>query len=84
MDEKAARRDRFNWRLPFYAAIGALILFVPIMIYDNDVGEMLYIFVAAPAISFIFLVVAIRKKQLRGLSVLSMLVGYWPSPGACS
>jgi cell division protein FtsW (lipid II flippase) len=77
MDEKTAKRDRFNWRFTFYAALGAMILFVAIMIYNNDVGEMLYIFVAAPAISFIFLVVATRKKQLPGLSVLSMLVAYW-------
>jgi hypothetical protein len=76
MDEKAARRGRFNWRLPFYVAIGALMLFVPIMIYFVDVGEMLYIFVAAPIISAIFVVVAIRKGS-RGLAVLSMLVVYW-------
>lgn len=72
-------RNRFNWHLPLYAAVGALILFVPIIIYaiDIDIGEMLYIFVVAPIISIILLVVAIRKKRLRGLAVLSMLVVYW-------
>ncbi len=76
MDEKTARRDRFDWRLSLYAAVGALILFVPIMIYGMDIVEMLYLIVAAPIISFILLVVAIRRKGLRGLAVLSMLVVY--------
>lgn len=73
---KAAKQDRFNWWLPFYAAIGALILFVPIMIYGNDIEEMSYIFVAAPIISFIVFVVVIYKRGRRRLAVLSMLVVY--------
>ena len=74
MDEKTAKRDRFDWRLPFYAAGSALILFVPIMMYGIEIA---YIFVAVPIISFILLAVAIRKKGFRGLAVFSMLVVYW-------
>lgn len=77
MDEKKAKRDRFDSRFPFYGAVGALVLFVPIMIYGDDVGEMLYLFVAAPTISFILLVATIRKKRRWRLAVLSMLVVYW-------
>jgi hypothetical protein len=73
---QAAQRDRFNWLLPIYAALGALILFVPIMIYGDDIDEMLYIFVAAPIIGLILIVVAICKKGRRGLAVFGMLVVY--------
>lgn len=73
---KAEKEDRFNWWLPFIAAVGAIILFVPIMIYDFDIDEMLYIFIALPIISVIFLVVAILKKGLHRLTVLSMLIVY--------
>jgi hypothetical protein len=77
MDEQTAERDRFDWRLAFYAPVGALILFVPIMIYGIDIVEMLYLFVAVPTISIILLVVAIRQKGVRRLVVLSILVVYW-------
>jgi hypothetical protein len=75
---KAAKRDRFNWRLPFGAAVVAAILFLPVMIHGGD-SDVLYILVT-PVISFILLVVALahafRKKGHRGLAVLSMLVVY--------
>jgi len=77
MHDETVKCDRFDWRFPFYAAIGALILLVPIMIYGNDVGEIAYILVAAPIISLVILIVALRKKKLRRLAVLSMLVAYW-------
>jgi hypothetical protein len=72
MDVKTAKRDRFDWRLPLSAAIGALILFAPIMLYGGDAvaGEILYMFVAFPSVSLILLIVAIRKKGLRRLSGL--------------
>jgi hypothetical protein len=79
MDRGAATRDRFNWLLPFFAAIGALILFVPIIYFGGNSGILLVLF--APVISFTLLVVALihafRKRVLRGLAVLSMLVVYW-------
>jgi hypothetical protein len=78
MDEQTTKTCRFNWWLPFFGAMGAFILFIPVMIYGSD-SDALYIF-AAPVISFISLVVALvhafRKKRLRGLAVLSMLVVY--------
>jgi hypothetical protein len=81
MDEKTAQRDRFDWQLPVYAGVGALVSFVPIMIFGNDMGEFLYIVVAAPIITFVLLIFAIcvvfQKKRLLSLAVLSMLVVYW-------
>jgi hypothetical protein len=76
MVEKMTKGDRFNWRLPFYAAVGGLIVFLPIAIYGNGIDDLLYIFVGAPIVSLILLVVAIRKKRRQSLSVLSMLVVY--------
>ena len=77
MVEKIAERDRFNWWLPFYAAVGALILLLPLVIYAYDFGVIIYIVLAAPIICFIVLVttivVAIRKKRLKSLSILSIL-----------
>jgi hypothetical protein len=78
MAENNSSRDRFDWRLPLCAAIGALVLFAPIMFSGGDVvvGGLLYMFVAFPSISLISLIVALRKKGLRRLAVLSMLVVY--------
>jgi hypothetical protein len=75
MDKKTVEQDRFDRRLPFYAATGSLILFLPIVIFGSDIVEMLYLFVAIPSISVISLVVAVRKKGVR-LAVLSMLFVY--------
>jgi hypothetical protein len=76
MDENTARQHGFDWRLPLYAGVGALILFVPIMIYGIDLAEMAYIFIAGPIISLSLIAVAIFKKG-RFLAVLSMLATYW-------
>jgi hypothetical protein len=51
MDEKTAKRDRFDRQGPRYAAIGALMLFVLIVISGNDIIELLYIFVTVPIVS---------------------------------
>lgn len=77
MDEKKIKRDRFNWRLPFYAAAGALIIFLPLILYSFDLGEILYIVVVTPIISLTLLVIALCKRGRSGLVVLSMLVVYW-------
>jgi len=47
------------------------------MISGDDIDEMIYIIVAAPIISLIFLVFALRKKARRNPAVWSMLVVYW-------
>jgi energy-coupling factor transporter transmembrane protein EcfT len=79
MVEKTAEEDRFSWRLPPYAALGALIVFVPVAIWTSE--AIFYILVVAPIISLllgIFLLkAAIAKKPRRCLSMLSMLAIYW-------
>ncbi len=60
--------------------LGAVIVFLPFTVYAYDVGEILYIVVAAPVVLFILLVTAvvfaIRRRSRLSLSVLSMLVVY--------
>ena len=80
MVEKIIGEDRFNWRLPLCAAIGAIVVFLPIVTYRFDLGEFLYIFVVVPIISLILLVIAIviacYRNWLRSLAVLSMMAVY--------
>jgi hypothetical protein len=76
MDEKTARRDRFEWKLLCLAAVGALIIFAMIVVFRIDVFDMVYIFVVAPIISLTLIVVAVREKGRRRLEVLLMLVAY--------
>jgi hypothetical protein len=75
-----AAKNRFNWWLPFCGAAGALLLFVPVMVYGNDISEMLYIFIAAPVVSFVLLLIATvfanRKRKFRALAVMSMVAVY--------
>src|SRR5271156_3477332 len=72
--------DRFDWRLPLYAAVGALVLFVPVMVWGGDFFEFLYLLVVVPIISIVILIflinAAIRKNGLRSLAILSMLIVY--------
>jgi hypothetical protein len=79
MVETMAEGDRFNWRLPLYAALGALIVFVPVATWTSE--AIFYILVVAPIISLllgIFLLkAAIAKKPRRCLSMASMLAIYW-------
>jgi hypothetical protein len=75
MAETAAVANRFNWRLPLYAAVGAVIVFLPFVIYAYDIGELLYLLIAVPIVSLVLLIVFVVKK--RRLAVLAMLVVYW-------
>jgi hypothetical protein len=74
------RRDRCDWRLSLYAAVGALIFFVPVMVWGGDFLEFLYMLVVVPIVSVSVLVFvaleAVRKNRLRSVAILSMLVVY--------
>jgi hypothetical protein len=83
MDETAEKRDRIKWKLPFYSAVGALFLFIPVMIYgdDSDVLYFLIAFLIAVILLVVYLLVALvqifRNKKLPSLAVFSMLLVYW-------
>jgi hypothetical protein len=76
VDDGKDKRDQFEWRLLFYAAGAALFLFLPPLIYGFDIFEMLYIFVAVPIFTLILLIVAIRKKGSRRLTILGIALVY--------
>jgi hypothetical protein len=80
MAEKVIKNDHFDWRLPFYAAVVALIVFLPIATFGFNLGILLYIFVVIPIISLIWLVIAIVlacwRNRLLSLAILSMLAVY--------
>jgi hypothetical protein len=78
MLERTAEVDRLNWRLPLYAAVGACVVFLPIMVYGSaDVAVILYTFGAAPIIGTLLLVVvAVRWRQRQRLSALLALAAY--------
>jgi len=73
MDEKTDQRDRFNWRLPAFAAVGAAIAVASLIIIVDPIFVMMYLFIAAPIIAFFILIAAIVKKGRR-LELLSALV----------
>jgi hypothetical protein len=75
MVDKAAGESQFNWRLPPYAAVGAVIVFLPFIIYAYDIGEVLYLLIGVPIISLGLLIAVVFGKQR--LAVFSMLIVYW-------
>jgi hypothetical protein len=72
-----AEENRFHWQLPFFIALGSLLIFFPVTILDSTFGEILYLFVVAPIASFFLVAVAIRRQGQYRLAILSMLAVYW-------
>jgi hypothetical protein len=77
MVDKTGEQDRFDWRLSFYVAAGAVIIFLPFVISSAVWGEILYLIVAVPFASIVLLILAIHQKGRQRLSVLSILIVYW-------
>jgi hypothetical protein len=69
--------DRLNWSLPLYAAPGAVIVFLALVISSADLGVIVYLFVVVPVGSAVLLTLAVRKKGRQRLTMLSMLLVYW-------
>jgi hypothetical protein len=77
------RSKPFSWRLPLYAAAGACVVLLPIMVYGSADMAVLYTFGAAPIIAILLLVVvAVRRGLRRRLSALLALVAYVTVTGA--
>lgn len=72
-----SRIDHINWRLPLYAGLIALAVYLPITVYGSDMDEILYLFVLAPIIGFVLLLtLAIRKKPRQRVSTVLMFLAY--------
>jgi hypothetical protein len=76
MDEVTSAYDHFNWRLPVYAAISTLIVYLPITIIPYDIGWLLYAFVVTPIVGIVLIAIAIGNKGGQRLAILSMLTVY--------
>jgi hypothetical protein len=80
MNEKNVKVDRFNWRFPLYAAMGALVAFLATSFLGSDTADLLYIFVCI-VVSLLLLVVgiavAIGGKVRRSLTIYFMLIVFW-------
>jgi hypothetical protein len=79
---KSDQQNRIDWWLPFYAAAVALIVFLPILMFNGfDVTEMVYVFVFIPLGSLFFalvlLVTAFIKKATPSLTIFLMFPAYW-------
>ena len=72
-----AEEDRFNWRLPIYAAVSASLVFLSLVIWSYDFGDLFYLFVLVPIASIVLIISVFRSRGHRRLSVLSMLIIFW-------
>jgi hypothetical protein len=78
IDDKAVNGNLSKWWLPFYAAVGALIIFVLLIsVFILDYGNILYIYFVIPIASITLLVIAFLKWKRLGHVILSMLVVFW-------
>jgi hypothetical protein len=76
MVEKKPAVDTFDWHLPLYAAIGALVVLLPELIYGTDFWGVLDLFVGIPLLSIVglFAIAAvIRGQPRRSLAIVSAL-----------
>jgi hypothetical protein len=65
-----------NWRLPFYGALGATIIFSPKMVFGNDVSTFFITAITAAIISLILLVILFLKIRRQTLPTLVMTVAF--------
>jgi hypothetical protein len=74
MTNEALGVNPFDWRLPLCAALGTCLVFLPFVLSSADLGEILYVCLAAPVVSIVLIVFAIRRKGRRRLSSLQLIV----------
>jgi hypothetical protein len=87
MDEKTIQAGRLRWRLPSYAAIVGFVIFTPIAICRPDTFLFLNVFVVAPTLFLISLILIVRLvREANGnshrqlLPILGTLTILWVIP----
>ena len=79
MFEEISNRDRLNWRLPLYSAVGATVVSLLLFLHSTD-AIWLHILVIGPFFCLsclvLLLVAAIRKRPLRCLSILLTIIAF--------
>jgi hypothetical protein len=69
------KADGFDWRLPMYGILGAVILALP-SFCGNDMGAFLATIFLAALIALILLVIVIRHARRHGVAALSMVLSF--------
>jgi hypothetical protein len=71
--ERVAGKDRFNWRMPFYAVVAAILVMLLSFVYGSD-PVLDYLFFIVPTVCLtifvLLLVVIISKRTRQSLSLL--------------
>lgn len=70
--DSASQRDRFNWVKPIYAAVAAILVFLPLLISSST--DFLYIFVIVPGMALIAACALIYAVMRKKLSIAVMVV----------
>jgi hypothetical protein len=68
--------NHFNWWLPFYGSLGATIVFLPKMIFGNDIGTFLVTGITAAILCWILLVLFFLKIRRQTLPACAMAVAF--------
>jgi hypothetical protein len=70
---------RFNWHLPFYGALGAIVAFSANLVTSADLAMLLYLFVAIPLVTLMLTVAAMLtydRQERQTLAIISMFMVY--------
>ncbi len=71
MSDKTAHR--FNWWLPVYGWLGAIIVLLPKLVFGNNIGPFLMALLLAPTVGLILLAVFFLKARRQTIAALSMI-----------
>lgn len=81
MVDKTTEAKWFNWRLPVYATLVALAIFIAIEICPLDTSLFLYLFVVAPVLVvtsiYLLAAAAVSKNRPRYLRLMPTLFIFW-------
>jgi RsiW-degrading membrane proteinase PrsW (M82 family) len=65
--DSTSKRDQLGWRMPIYAALPAVLVFLPVLISSNT--DVLYLFVIVPALVLIGICVLIYAATRKNLPI---------------
>jgi hypothetical protein len=72
--DSTSKRDQLGWRMPIYAALAAVLVFLPLVISSN--ADVLYLFVIVPGLVVIGICVLIYAAIRKKLSIAVMVATF--------
>jgi hypothetical protein len=70
-----SKKDQLGWRMPIYAALAAVLVFLPLVISSNT--DVLYLFVIVPGLILIGICVLIHAAIRKKLPIAVMVATFW-------